>query len=169
MIRLTFLITCLACSLFAEIPSTTNWRGLSPINSTRLDVERTLGPPSVKRDNEQMIYYFQDVVVYLYFYSNPKCQQKLSYTSWDVNSDTVTGMSITLRHSPSVEETGIDLTKFQKIRGAPDMIDHYYYVNREEDGFAVEVSNNTISGYHYAPGTKNKALRCERANQPNIR
>lgn len=166
MIRLGFLVTYLVCSICAQMPSTTDWRGLSPIKSTRMDVERTLGPPAEKVDNEQMTYYFPDVVVYLYFTSNPKCRQKLPYTSWDVTSDTLTGIDISLRHPPSVEETGIDLTKFKKIKASNDMMNHYYYVSPDDDGFAIEVGNNYVGGYHYAPGSKHKNLRCEPTNQP---
>ena len=165
MIRLSFLIAYLVCSICAQVPSTSDWRGLSPIKSTRMDVERTLGPPAEKINDEQMTYYFPDVVVYFYFTSNPKCRQKVPYTSWDVTSDTLTGIDISLRHSPSVEETGIDLTKFKKIKAAADMINNYYYVSPDDDGFAIEVSNNYLGGFHYAPGSKHKHLRCEPAKK----
>ena len=165
MIRLSFLVAYLFFLVSAQMPSTTNWRGLSPITSTRMDVERTLGPPHEKRDNGQMTYYFPDVVVWFYFTSNPKCGQKLPYTSWDVASDTLTGIDVSLRHPPTVEKIGIDLTKYKKIRGASDMIDDYYYVNPDDDGFAIDVGNNYVGGYHYSPGSKHKNLRCERTDQ----
>jgi hypothetical protein len=166
MIRLSFLVTCVVLLVFAQIPSTKDWRGLSPITSTRMDVERTLGPPAEKINNEQMTYYYPDVVVYFYFTSNPKCGQKLPYTSWDVTSDTLTGIDVSLRHPPSVEQTGVDLTKFKKIRGASDMLNDYYYVSPDDDGFAIEVGNDQVGGYHYAPGSKHKKLRCEPTKQP---
>lgn len=129
-----------------------------------MDVERTLGPPDQRIDNEQMTYYFPDVVVYFHFTSNPKCRQKSPYTSWDVTSDTVTAIDVSLRHSPLVSETGIDLTKFKKTKGDYDMINHYYYWNLE-DGFAIDVRNNYVGGYHYGPGSKHKNLRCEPSAQ----
>lgn len=166
MIRLSFLIMCGFLSAFSQIPSPKDWRGLSPIKSTWMDVERTLGPPAEKIDHEQMTYYYPDVVVYFHFTSNPKCGQKLPYTSWDVASDTLTAIDVTLRRPPAVEETGVDLTKFKKIKGAADMINNYYYVSADDDGFAVDVGNDHIGGYHYAPGSKHKTLRCEPTNQP---
>lgn len=129
-----------------------------------MDVERTLGPPAEKIDNEQMTYYFHDVVVYFYFTSNPKCRHTLPYTSWDVTPDTLTGIDVSLRHPPSVKETGINLTKFKKIKGDYDVVNHYYYVNLDNDGFAIEVGNNYVGGYHYAPGSKHKSLRCQPTN-----
>lgn len=116
-------------------------------------------------DNQQLTYRFPDVVVVFYFTSNPKCGQKLPYTSWDVPSDTLTGIDVSLRHPRTVEETGIDLTKFKKIKAASDMINYYYYVSPDEDGFAIDVRNNYVAGYHYAPGSKHKTLQCESTNQ----
>jgi hypothetical protein len=130
-----------------------------------MDVERTLGPSAERISNEQLTYYFPDVVVYSYFTSNPKCRQKLPFTSWDVTSDTLTGIDVNLRQPPLVKEAGVDLTKFKKIKGAADMIDHYYYVSPDDDGFAIEAGNKYITGYHYAPGTKHKDLRCASTNQ----
>jgi hypothetical protein len=147
------------------MPSTTDWRGLSPVQSTRTDVERTLGPPDQTIKNEQMIYYYPDVVVSFYFTSNPACQEKLPHTSWDVTSDTVTGINIVLRHPPLVSETGIDLTKFRKIKGDFDLVGRYYYTN-PETGFAIEVGNNYVVGYLYGPGSKLGKLRCEAAAPP---
>ena len=89
-------------------------------------MERTLGPPAEYSDKEQVTYYFPDVVVYFYFISNPKCRQKLPYTSWDVTADTLTGMDVRLRHPPLLQEIGIDLTKFKKVKGPSDMVNSSY-------------------------------------------
>lgn len=160
MIRLGLLIAYLISFVPAQMPSTTDWRGLSPLRSTRMDVERTLGPPNETRDNQRITYYFHDVVVYFYFSGNPKCQQKLSYTSWDVPQDTVTGIDVTLRHPPLVEEMGIDLTKYTKTKAEDDLDNHYYYAN-PADGFGLEVGGNYVKGYQYSPGSKQQDLRCE--------
>ena len=166
MIRLIFFVTCLVL-VSAQMPSMTHWRGLSPLKSTRMDVERTLGLPERKIDNRQhqMTYYLPDVTVFVYFYANPKCEQKLPYTSWDVASDTVTAIDISIKHPPLVADIGIDLTKFKRIEGPSDMIGRYIYVNAD-DGFSVEVGNKYVTNYHYRPGSKDEKLRCERSDQP---
>jgi hypothetical protein len=164
MIRLSFLVACLVVLASAQMPSTKDWRGLSPLISNRMDVERTLGPPDQNIDNQQMTYYFPDVVVFFDFSSNPKCRQKLPYTSWDVTSDTVTSIYVSLRHPQSVEETGIDLTKLKKTKGDYDLVNHYYY-SVPDDGFSIEVGNNRVRGYVYGPGTRQSHLRCEPTKQ----
>lgn len=164
MFRLSFLIAWLVVLGSAQVPSMTDWRGLSPLKSTRMDVERTLGPPDQNIDNEHLTYYFPDVVVYFYFTSNPKCKQKLPYTSWNVTADTLTGIDVNLRHPPLVEETGIDLTKFKKVKADFDMVDSHYYFN-DDYSFSIEAGNKYVSGYHYQPGIKQEDLRCK-AKQP---
>jgi hypothetical protein len=124
-----------------------------------MDVERTLGAPDQKIDNELMAYYLPEGVVYFHFTSNPKCKQKLPFTSWDVSSDTVTGIYIALKHPLLVSKAGFDLTKFKKQKGDQDAMDHYVYIL--EDGFAIEVNQNYIGRYSYGPGNKQKDLRCE--------
>ena len=159
MIRLTFLIVCLIPFLSAQMPPTTEWRGLSPLKSTRMDVERTLGPPAQNINNEQLTYYFSDGVVFFDFTSNPKCQKKLPYTSWDVTPGTLTGITVRLREPALVTKTGIDLTKLEKTKGDYDLPDHFYFWNAD-DGFAVEVGKNYVMAYLYEPGSKQRHLQC---------
>lgn len=165
MIRLSFFIASLVFIGSAQTPSTTDWRGLSPLKSTRMDVERTLGSADQNIDNEHLTYYFPDVVVYFYFTSNPKCREKLPYTSWDVRSDTLTGIDVRLRRPLLLEETGIDLTKFKKVRADFDMVNSYYYLS-DDSSFAIDAGNNYVSGYHYQPGSKQESLRCKAPKQP---
>ncbi len=160
MIRLSFIIICLILVGPAQVPSTTDWRGLAPLKSTRIDVERTLGPPDHKMDNERLTYRFPDMEVHFDFTSNPKCQQQLPYTSWDVTSDTLTAIDVIIRPGPLVADTGIDLSKYRKIEVGGDLLDRYVYLNAD-DSFQIEVGNNYLAGYHYRPGTSYKDLRCE--------
>jgi hypothetical protein len=128
-----------------------------------MHVEQTLGPPDRKGDNE-MTYYLPDVTVDFSFSTNPKCEKKLPYTSWNVRSDTVTAIDVSFRHPPLVAETGFDLTKFKKIEGPSDMIGRYYYFNAD-GSFSIEGGDNHVSNYHYRPGSKQEKLRCERSDQ----
>ena len=106
-----------------------------------------------------MTYYFSDVVVIFYFTSNPKCQQRLPYTSWDVAPGTVTAIDVRLKQPVLVAETGIDLTKLTKVKGDYDAPDHFYYV-KSDDGFAVEVGKNYVMAYLYEPGSNYSNRRC---------
>jgi hypothetical protein len=92
--------------------------------------------------------------------------RETTFTSWNVSSDTVTAIDVTLRHPPLVSETDIDLTRFKKIRADFDMIDHYYYLDPDNNGFAIEAGPKYVSGYHYRPGIQQRDLLCEASNKP---
>lgn len=165
MIRVSSLIACLVLVGSVQMPSTTDWRGLSPLKSTRMDVERTLGRPDQNINNELLSYRFPDMEVDFSFSSNPNCQQKLPYTSWNVTSDTVTGIYVIFRPGRRVADTGIDLTKYKKIEVGGDLLDQYAYLNADES-FVIEVGGSDyLRGYLYQPGTKHKNLRCERVKK----
>ena len=161
---LSSIISCLLVFSSWQVPSSKEWRGLSPLNSTRADVERLLGPPEENFKNELVIYYLPEQVVSFNFSSNPKCQKKFNYPTWDVPADRVTSIGITLKRSIPVAEAGIDLTKLIKKRGDFDRDDHFYYSNT--DGFSIEVAENDITGYIYEPGENRKDLRCPVADPP---
>jgi len=168
MIRSSFLIAWLILFGSTQMPSTTDWRGLSPLKSTRMDVERTLGLPEQELSKEWLNYRFQDMTVDFFFSSNPKCQQQLPYTSWNVTSDTVTAIDVTFRPSPLVADTGIDLTKYKKIGGNSDLLEHFHYLNAD-GSFVIEVGNGYLVGYHYRPGSKQTHLRCEPSKRPDTK
>jgi hypothetical protein len=160
MIRLSFLIACLIVFGSAQMPSTTEWRGLSPLKSTRTDVERTLGRPDEVIGKEIVSYRLPDSVVYFGFHSNPSCERQLAYTSWNVTSDTLTGIDVIFRPQPLVAAIGISLSKYKRIKAGGDLLDRYYYFSADES-FVIEVGDDYLAGYHYQPGSNQKHLRCE--------
>jgi hypothetical protein len=160
MIRLIFLVTLFAFCVLPQTPSTTDWRGLAPLKSSRKDVEQTLGRPD-KNDDHQMTYYLPEVTVFVYFSGNPKCEKKLPSSSWNVKSDIVTAIDVSLRQPVLVVDTGFDLTKFKKIDGSSDMVGRYYYLN-SDGSFSIEVGDKYATDYHYRPGSNNEKLRCDR-------
>jgi hypothetical protein len=158
MIRLSFIISCLIFASLWQVPSSKDWRGLSPLNSTRADIERLLGPPEKNFNNELVIYYLPEQVVSFGFDGNPKCQKRSKFITWDVPTETITTIRLTLKRPVLVAEMGIDLTKLTKRKGDFDRDDHFYYT--DTNGFSIEVAGNYIMGYIYEPGTNRKDLRC---------
>ena len=116
MIYLSFIISCVLFVSSWQVPASKEWRGLSPLNSTRADVERLLGPPKDNFNNKLLIYYLPEQVVGFGFDANPKCQEKSKFITWDVSKDTVTTIRLTLKRPVPVADAGIDLTKLEKRR-----------------------------------------------------
>lgn len=170
MIQLSFLIICAFFVSLWQVPSSKEWRGLSPLKSTRADAERLLSPPEENFNNKLVIYYLPEQVVWFGFHGNPKCQEKSKSVTWDVSTETITTIRLTLKRPVPVAEVGVDLTKLTKRKGDFDRNDHFYYSN--PDGFSIEVAGNRIvggehiMGYVYEPGDNRKGLRCPVTDPP---
>lgn len=158
MIHLSSLIISALFISSWQVPSSNEWRGLSPLNSTRADVERLLGPPKENFDNKLVIYYLPEQVVSFGFRGNPKCKEKSKSITWDVPTETITTIRLTLRRPVPVAEGGIDLTNLTKKKGDLDRDDHFYFSNAA--GFSLEVAGTDIMGFIYEPGSDRKDLRC---------
>lgn len=91
--------------------------------------------------------------------------RKLPYTSWNVTADTLTGIDVSLRRPPTVEEAGFDLSKFKKVKTNSDMLNSYYYLS-DDSSFAIDAGDKYVSGYHYQPGNKQESLMCKPTKQP---
>jgi hypothetical protein len=118
-----------------------------------------MGKPDVNHENKLLIYYLADVVVSFGFTGNPQCSQKLSYQSWDVTTDTLTVIGVSLRQQVLISDSGIDFTRYFKKRGSSDLSEHYYY-SHKEDGFSVEVGSRYIVAYIYEPSAKDTRVKC---------
>ena len=94
------------------ISSARQWRGIIPLKSTRVDVERLLGPS----DGEPARYFLPDEVVYVE-YSKCTCRQRCSHNQWNVPVGTVTLVQIHLKRPIRIEEMGVNLSKYKKIQG----------------------------------------------------
>lgn len=147
----------------AQAPSSKEWHGLSPLASTRADVERVLGKAEVNHRDQVWIFYLSDIVVTFNFSANPNCREKLSYPSWNVPMGTLTSIGIDLKQPVPLANFTRDLTQFKKVPGDFDLPDHFYLFN-ENDGFSIEVGRNYVKGYIYEPSFKQKALRCPAIN-----
>ncbi len=156
---LVLVVACLFIVVLAQAPSSKQWRGLSPLTSTRVDVERVLGKPDVNHQNLVWIYYLSDSVVTFNFSDNPSCSHKIPSPSWNVPFDTVTSFGVGLKQPVAIRDFPADLTKLKKIEGDADLTDHFYYIN-EDDGFSIEVGRGYVMGYIYEPSVKKMALRC---------
>ena len=135
------------------------WRGITPLSSTRADVERLLGRPDENIGDTLLTYYFPDIVVNFRFSANPQCRANLHQDSWDVSTGTVTTVRVDIRKQVLLSALQVDLSKFKVRKGASDMVGHCYFTN-EDEGYSMEVSRGFVMSYIYEPKRKDQNLRC---------
>jgi hypothetical protein len=84
-------------------------------------------------------------------------------SGWRVPPETVIGVVVTPRVRPELTGLGVDLTKYEKIRGDYDVLDHFYYVDKTK-GIRLSVRSGFVEERVYEPTTADEYLRCSDHN-----
>ena len=141
------------------------WHGITPLKSSRSEVEQILGPAKTNTANTSL-YIFHEEKVFIVFskgscYTNPD--------GWNVSKDIV----ITITVSPNSK------TKFNtlrlKERGYKEKPDDevrniVYYTNEGEgNSYEVDIQEGIIKSITYFPKFKDNYLRCSGPNEGLVR
>ena len=136
------------------------WNGISPLKSTRADVEKILGKPmphSVARDAAS--YKTKDGTAFV-LYSTGPCSIRPS-NGWDIPELTVISVSVYPDVLPKLDDLEVDKSKFEK-RADPGMIDTFVYTNNI-DGvrLTVDEKDHYVLSMHFFPEAKYDHLKCK--------
>jgi hypothetical protein len=153
------IITCMCAILVTiNIPPAEGWRGIVPLHSTRIDVERLLGSPSKAR-GVASTYETEDEKV-LVFYSAEPCGKG---NEWNVPRDTVISFTVSPNAKLLVANFKLDDTKYKRVRDFHIQgVVHYF--NRE-DGIRISAAllkegGEDITSITYESAAKDNHLRC---------
>jgi len=136
-----------------------SWKGLVPLHSTRLDVERVFG--SARRSYGQLSFYENAQERVSVWYSSGQCGH--GPDSWRVPADTMTRLEVFPAKSSAVRDLLFDSSKFERrIWTRPD--DWVTYSN-DADGISIEVTDiggdmEELRSIVYRPKSKDKSLKC---------
>jgi hypothetical protein len=150
------LIACICLMLAMHNAShAKEWRGIVPLHSTRVDVERLLGAPEKLGG---VSYSLSNGYVFI-SYSRGPCTG--AHGGWNVPQDTVISITeVFFEPKPKLVDLKLDESKYKKERDL-----HYLsivYYNDEEEGVSIEVNVDigTVNGITYSPAAKDNYLRC---------
>jgi hypothetical protein len=159
---MTVIKLCLLClSVMPLIPGQSRargWRGIVPLHSTRVEVERLIGKPNFGDG----LYDFEKERVFI-LYSGAPCTE----SSWNVPRDTVIQISVAPKGKLRLSGLHLDLSKYERIRDPSAQV-HTHYENREE-GIRYQVFEGggggagTILSAYYGPAAADANLRCPAA------
>jgi hypothetical protein len=149
------ILTCIfiICAAFGHL-SAKDWRGLTPLHSTRSDVDRLLDTPTNKNNADAAVYRTETEEV-LVRYSTGSCIEK-----WNVPRDIVLFIQVFPKKRPRLSDLKVNISKYKIVRD-PEVLDYSDYED-DEDGFGLNV--NTLEGlvhiFTYYPTIKEDKLRC---------
>lgn len=154
------LLGCLAiltvAHCFAEAKP---WRGIVPLHSTRVEVERLLGAPSMDR-GDTVVYDYENERASIEYSKGP-CKVKLS--QWNVPRDTVTSIWITIKSNPqSASQLNLLAPKFKKSRDEhrPQVV--YYSDLKAGVQYNVDETDGMVWAIKYFPSASDRKLRCSK-------
>jgi hypothetical protein len=141
-----------------NIPPPEAWRGIIPLHSTRMDVERLLGSPRESRGVAST--YETENEKVLVFYSADPCRKG---NDWNVPRDTVISFTVSPRAKLLLADLKLDETKYKRVLGFHVQGIIYYF--NKEDGVRIETrvldgEGEDVNSITYEPAAKDKHLRC---------
>jgi len=157
-------LTCFFVMLvWADLSCARSWRGITPLHSTRSDVERLLGPSEGPKENIAH-FKFEDKTITVMYASGPPCGND-AFNSWQVPKGTV--LSITVGGKKlRLKDLKLDQSKYKEKRDG-HLPDFSYYVNTEE-GLEFQVfRNEEVQSTTYFPASADNHLRCPESTKPD--
>lgn len=133
------------------------WRNITPLHSTREDVERLIGPPMEPRGGT---YDLEDERVNV-VYSNSSCDPRYPY-GWNVPPGTVIAIQVYPKKKLTLAALQLDLSKYKKSE--PERIPGIVYYS-DETGISVQTtySREDVESIQYEPAARDSHLRCPAA------
>jgi hypothetical protein len=156
--------SCLALCRPGATAAAKDWRGITPLRSTRADVERLLGVGPREALVKYDIRGGRVYVAYEMFgcdYTTPEGWPEPP-RGWDVPKDTVVYVSVELEEPVPLDSIGTDLSDFKREEGDSHRIKY----NNYKDGFTIEAVKRTGEGvervvsYVYGPTAEDERFRC---------
>ncbi|MDQ2975095.1 MAG: hypothetical protein M3R69_06760 [Acidobacteriota bacterium] len=134
------------------------WRGIVPLHSTRLDVERLLGSPTEQLAGNSVLYRTANETLMIDYAQGLTCGIGEKYSQWRVPRNTVESIRITPNMKLPLSQLSIDESKYKKFSGGHRPQD-VYYIN-EQDGESLVVFMDEVMGITYSPAATDEYLRC---------
>jgi hypothetical protein len=141
---------CIALSTYA-LQISEGWRGLTPLHSTRTDVERLLGAPE---EAGNISWYRAGGDLIGVEYATSPC--KGNVLGWNVPADTVLEITVRPQKRDRFDKLEIDKSKYVQAYGHVTGV----YINLEEGIRYGLYPDGTIVTVSYIPTKKDNRLRC---------
>lgn len=145
-----------------DMPKAKGWRGIVPLVSSRLDVERILGPPQ-SRGKFVSSYNYESESVDVYYASGPPCGSGLT-NAWRVPRDRVVSIRVVPKKTLILESLVNDIAKFR--RTADSKVPSQVYFLNEEEGVRYTVridphpERQDVISVDYIPEKRQNHLKC---------
>lgn len=128
-----------------------SWRGITPLRSTRADVERLLGKPE---PGTQGVFKTTNEVVRV-TYARIECDY-----GWKVKPDTVVSLMIQPQSPLKVTDLKLQTKKYEKRRDLNQQNVYYYISAKDGINYTVDEGPEVVTAIEYYPTTRDNRMKC---------
>lgn len=161
--KLALILPAFFAILVTAIPlDAKEWRGITPLRSTRANVERLFGRSADGRGS-WAVYQTEEEGISILFASGPPCGSNAE-NEWRVPKGTVISISISPKTIILLSKLNIDESKYQKLKD-PHQLNRIEYWNKEE-GESISVVDDEVSSFTYFAAAKDSVLHCPGSRPP---
>lgn len=156
----SFSLLLVLAVLTNSINSQTNsWNGITPLKSTREEVEKLLGKPMPHSKAKDAASYKTKSERVFVLYSTGYCNIKPS-NGWNIPKGKVIRITVEPDVKPKFAEFKFDESKYRKSQDS-DYVDVTSYINEADGiGFEVNTGRGVIDHFRYFPELKDDHLIC---------
>lgn len=148
-------VVCLGVILvMAPVCLAKSWRGLTPLKSTRTEVEQLLG---VAGQDNLVSYKLPEETVYINYAPSENWPFRIA-------PGTVISITIFPRNKIPLTELDLRLSDFRREQGARDVAGESYIYRNELEGFTIETYNGRVTRVTYEP-TRREYLESRRRSK----
>lgn len=143
----------IALMIFSSSASAQEWRTISPLKTTRAEVEALLGPV----ESEYFATYKLTEGNIFIEYSSGPCRPDRK-GGWNVLKNVVVSVHFYPKHKRRLADLKVDRRKLRKVvdRHVGGIV---YYIN-DEDGVVYEIQEGKVTSIEYGPPKKYDHLYC---------
>jgi hypothetical protein len=136
------------------------WRGITPLHSTRDDVKRLLGKPLFDEYPSSDVYDVKEGRANI-MYVRQRCEQGLpsNWGNWNVPPGTVANITIYLKEGTPLAD--LKIPDIEKYKWYTDDSGATYYQLKKE-GIEYQVQGEKVTGITYGPTEEDEKLLCKK-------
>lgn len=143
---------------------TRDWRDLTPLSSTRVDVERILGEPNESSTEFSVFYRTSTETIIINYTQGLPCGAGKP-NRWKVPKNVIESMLVTPLKSLRLSQLPFDLSKFVTSHGVERPEDTVY--SDEENGLSIRTFRDEVTTISLSSGSRDMHLLCTN-NQLNV-
>lgn len=162
--HMLYLCVILFSTLLSEAKE---WHGIKPLYSSRVDVERLLGPSSTSGQHASTHETDSEVITIIYASGSP-CGGNAT-NSWKVPLGTVIDITVSPKTEVRFSSLNIDLQRYKKTEDLK-LKGLFYFIDEEEGvRYTVQevdaIAGGLVMNVNYFPGAQEQYLRCAALTQ----